>query len=75
MFRLACVIDAINSCSTVDELKSIEKWVNEKSEYLSTMIAAEAQAREHVSDIYMVKVAMGISQMIKEKYDEKLNSF
>ena len=74
MFRLACVLDAIKVCTTADELKELKPWIDEKTMDLATQIATESQIKAHSSDLYTVRVAKGIIQMVNEEYDKKLNS-
>ena len=74
MFRLSSIVDLINSCTSIEELKKFEPWINKQTEALAKIIACEAESNEYVKGSYRSRVSDGIIQTIKEKYDEKLNS-
>lgn len=72
IFRLSNIIDAINHCETADELRSIEKWVNDKADLVATQIGSEVAF--FIDGLCGMRVSMGLIKTVKEKYDEKLNS-
>ena len=75
MFRVEHIMTVIDMCDNEHELKAVEEWVNDKAQIAASQISAEAQVHAKVSNAYGVKISLGIIQMIKERYDEKLNSF